>query len=476
MLPLIINGILVVILLVYVLCKKSIFSLLFSLYLYITLHYSYSALAIFSYKKFYVLRASTQLGAKLLGIIFIFIILGILYKRHGRQFFNSFNSGMNKWVGLSFLLWTLSALIFWIVKVNNGQYPNAMSIQNIFSTILLLILSLSFGVVIPLQINLLHEDLNKYCWIIFILTLFIVSIAAYEFLTLQTWGGLFKLESNKLVYRASSILFNPNLLGFWCAFTIVFAGLVFHLKLISKKLPVSIIVLSGLALFLSGSRSGLIFCLFCLGFGAILLLNRKTLTLIEIFSPLMLFLGTIITTVFFIKALSSQVALNPNWLNALILLTDRFVYMPLEIISYAVLKLSNHIGFLHNSNAFISSLIGEFGESLSKTTLISIQGRFSSELVDNGYLVMISDVGWLGLTIWIFFWIVFLYNGIKTLRISPGTKSAYSLTMVLGCALTAVFARSFQVFPFWILIAITLSLVLSWYNLVFEKDRSKKKY
>jgi hypothetical protein len=68
--------------------------------------------------------------------------------------------------------------------------------------------------------------------------------------------------------------------------------------------------------------------------------------------------------------------------------------------------------------------------------------------------------------IWIFIWIYLIYIGIKVLRISPGIRSVYTLSILLGCTFSAIFLRAFQVFPFWVMIAMALGLSLSWFQIV----------
>jgi len=154
-------------------------------------------------------------------------------------------------------------------------------------------------------------------------------------------------------------------------------------------------------------------------------------------------------------------------MNALTSLADRFVSMPRDVIFFVISKFSNNISLLNDIDS---------SQRLSKTTIKSIQGRLSSEIVvkgklsadivDNGYLAMLHNTGWTGLMIWIFIWIYLIYIGIKVLRISPGIRSAYTLAILLGCAFSAIFLRAFQVFPFWVMIAMALGLSLSWFQIV----------
>ncbi len=166
-------------------------------------------------------------------------------------------------------------------------------------------------------------------------------------------------------------------------------------------------------------------------------------------------------------------------LFALTLLTDRFANMPREITLYANDKLSSFDWFTSIERSSFSKILDNIvpksvhdflSESVSKSTAMSIQGRFESPIVDNGYLAMLQDVGWLGLVAWLALWLVLVGMGLQAIRRAPGVRSAYSLSTVLGCALAAVFMRAFQVFPFWVIISLVLGLCIAWFNNVFQRQ------
>ena len=115
--------------------------------------------------------------------------------------------------------------------------------------------------------------------------------------------------------------------------------------------------------------------------------------------------------------------------------------------------------------------------AISEHTAISIDGRFFADdgLVDNGYLAMQQDVGWVSVAVWVALWLGLTWMGVKTLNKVPGIKSAYTLSLVLGCAFSAVFMRSFQVFPFWVMISIVLSICLAWFFVALKENINRPK-
>jgi len=390
----------------------------------------------------------------------------MLIWRYRKLLFENIFTEVNMFVGLSFLLWLLMVTTHWITKGLNNEFPTPLTMQNIISTCLLCIIYIGFGAVLPQQPKITTERLEKFCRIIAISISLIVLIATYEMITLHAWGGAFKLESNENVYRASSILFNPNLLGFWCAFVALFAGFIFHTKLLSQKLPILIVVLCGLGMFLSGSRSSFLICFLSFSLITVLLFFQKKnrLESRDIFLPFGVFIISILSAIIIIKFAIILTDYEFDWLKALSLLADRFVFMPVEILSFTLIGISNHIEVLSKVAASAANLASTHLQ-LSKASAISIHGRFSADLVDNGYLVMFEDAGWTGLTAWIIIWLFLFYIAIKAYRRSPGVNNTYALSMIFSCAFSAVFVRSFQVFPFWVLMSLVLGLCIAWFNL-----------
>lgn len=442
----------------YVIYKRNIYALLFSLFLYITLHYGYSAVTIFDLQKFYEVRYSTQVGAKITGIGFLFFIIAIILWRYNKLLLKQVFE-VNKWLVLWCLLWFLMVIIYWIIKGMRGDFPSPLIIQDIFSACFLCILFFMFGTVLSQQPAIKLETLKTFCRIIPIIFLLIILIVVYEMVNFHALIGVFTLDSNIFVYRASFPLFNPNLLGFWCSFVAVFGGYVFHTKSLPKIYPVTILILCGFVIFLSGSRSSFIICIFTFSIIFILLVSqaKNCLKLRDIFLPFGAFILPVISGIIIVKIGNALTNCQFLLMNALTSLANRFVSIPKDITAFAISKFSTNISWLNDIGCT---------QNLSKTTERSIQGRLSTGIVDNGYLAMLNDTGWAGFIIWNLIWIYLIYIGIKALRISPGIRSVYSLSMLLGCAFSAMFMRSFQVFPFWVIIAMASGLSLSWSRIV----------
>jgi len=476
----ILNIAIALLLAVYAIRNKSASSLFFSLFLYVTFHYSYAALPVFSpffnIDEFEALHRQTQAGVKLVGFGFLFFILGLLIKRNRRRLFSGIHNSSEKWIGTMFLLWGFMVFVHWVVDAIGGEYPAKIALQDIFSSFLMVIFSWGFGSVLQTQQNLPIAIQGKACRLLLAVLSLMVAIGMWEILSFRAYSGS-PLDSGEYVRRANSLLFNPNVLGFWCAFVTIFAAFTFHSNMWPRKLSVLIIVLAGYGILLSGSRSGLIICLFLLGIASLLLFTvRKRIPEIATFRPLLIFVTGIGTIGLFLEGLDKVTGSTVKSLHAMALLVDRFIAIPLAIVSYTFSKLSLFDGYNPSSLSENKTSLLSKSEVRQETTAIAIEGRLNADdvLVDNGYLAMLHDGGWPAFVIWIALWAVFVVLGLQSLRKSPGVNSAYALSLVVGCAFSAMFMRAFQVFPFWVMIAMALGISLSWFIPVLQSDSQPK--
>ncbi|MHA2282050.1 MAG: O-antigen ligase family protein [Promethearchaeota archaeon] len=456
----IINIAIALLLATYAIRNKSEYSLFLSLFLYISFHYTYAVLPVFSpyfdADEYGDLHFQTLAGVKLVGFGFLFFTLGMLFRRYRQHLFYGIHYGAEKWLRTIFVLWGLMVFSHWVVDAIGGDYPTKIALQDIFSSFLMIIFAWSFGAALRTQQDLTIVIQEKICGLLLTVLLLMVAIGTWEVLSLRTFSGAY-IDSGEYVPRASALLFNPNVLGFWCAFVAIFAAFTFHSKTWSRKLSALMLVLAGFGILLSGSRSGLIICLLLLGLASILLfVIRKRIREIAAFRPLLIFAAGMGTISLLLKGLDKVTGHTLKGLRAMALLVERFVDVPKQIANYGFYRFSGY-GVLKNTPGSDSGF--------------NIHSRLTAtvELPDNGYLAMLQDGGWPALTAWIILWIWLAGIGIQALRKAPGVRSTYSLSVVVGCALSAMFMRAFQVFPFWVMISLALSLCMSWYAVVLGK-------
>lgn len=469
MISFVLNGTIALLLIIYISYKKDLYSLFFSLFIYLSLHYSYVAFGIFEVTELHSLHGTTQVGAKLTGIGFILFVIIVLILRYRMLLIEQIFSGASKVIVFLCSFWFLAVVIHWVNMVLNGRYPSRLSIQNIFSTCLLCIIFIGCGVVLSQRPSVSKDRLERFCKIVIFLLLTILFIGIYQIISHHAWNFTYINESDRFVWRASSILFNANLLGFWCAMVALFAGYIYHMRVLSQKISILIIFLCSIGIFLSGSRSSLLIGFLAFSIVTILLFfqKEKRLPIKNIFLPIGVFVFSIISFIVIVK--SGMVLTNDKFdcIEVFSLLGDRFLLMPFEILGFLLNKISTHSEAFSRFIPALQSL-----PAISVKSAVSITGRFSNtsgDDIDNGYLLMLDDAGWFGLLIWGLIWSFFIYIGIKVLIISPGVRSIYSLSVILVCIFAAIFARVFQVFPFWLIIAMAVGLSFAWFQIVLSR-------
>jgi hypothetical protein len=363
---------------------------------------------------------------------------------------------------VAFILWTGIFVINWTIKISGGVYPSKLAVQDFFSSVFMILLSLGFGATLKVPSDISISRLQNICRLIFVMLLIMVSVALWELLSVRAWAG-FILESREFLQRASSLLFNPNVFGFWCAQVAIFSAYLYHSHSCSTKFSFLMLVLSSFGVLLSGSRSGLTLSLCVMGFASILLAwQKKNIIRITHYIPLTIFLVSITVISLLVKVMEKFITFTHKGLWSMSLLVDRFFFMPKEIIQYFLSKFSG-TGLLESSTTQNKIYI-------TNKTFSAINGRFEGTLVDNGYLAILNGGGWTALMAWIFLWLVIIFIGFNALHKRPSTERAYTFSMVIGCCLSALFVRSFQVYPFWVFISLALGLSLSSFLTVLQVD------
>jgi hypothetical protein len=115
----------------------------------------------------------------------------------------------------------------WGIDAAGGDYPSKVAVQDIVSAFLLGIFAWSFSAALQTQKDFPVGTQKNICRLILAVFLIMVVISAWEILSFRIFH-LFLLDSGELIRRAGSLLFNPNVLGFWCAFVAIFAAYTYH--------------------------------------------------------------------------------------------------------------------------------------------------------------------------------------------------------------------------------------------------------
>lgn len=458
-----------------------------SLFLYITFHYTYSVLGIFDYDRFSGWRATTQPGAKAVGFLFILFIIVEIYRRYVIKNYRFLRSSTTTLPIILAILWVSLTISQWGLTLLSGHPPTRIAIQDTFSVGLMLVLLLGFSIALEAE-----DADNAAFWKIvhrmFPITLIaMLLVAIYQIAFSRVFAiGIF--PSGEWALRACSFLFNPNVLGFWAALSILFLSFAYHSDAVRAIYAIPLIWVAGLCIFLSGSRSCLMITAFFLISSTIFLIfARRKYRLGETLLPATSLLVASLFTLSVIKVMEIMTSGSIEVIHSLSLLVDRILSIPYLIMYYVgslVEPLSPQLStFLMGTVYMPKSLImaENYTDKLGQNpdaynVLLNLEQRLttSAGLADNGFIAVYEAGGWLGFLPWFLLWITLIWFGLRAFYLKRDVKSSYAVTAVLGCAFAASSMRLFQVFPFWILVALCLGPSIYWIQSVLDQNRVKK--
>lgn len=411
--------------------KRDAATLLLILFVYGTFHFGFSVLAFTQPESTKLLVAFHTQGTGALASAATLLLLGVIFVALTLSAYQGFNNSDAK----DRTIVTKIALMMIAVMVGYGlnyrqsdwlQLKNVVSIQALLYLLLVGYFSSIFSNTV--NVTRVYKLGVAELFVFFVIDL----IAVYEVLSLKAWAS-FQESSGDVIYRASSVFFNPNLLGLWASFVYLWCGYGVYAYKSHRKTMLWGMVLSSIALYMSGSRSSA-YMLF-----VVLLIPTLSLSGRARWMILWIFPATILTIYSIGKLLSLQFAFYGESWSQLTLLGERFLTAPLYLVNYLLLKLG------------LMPYI--YGVPIEVST--AIEGRLSGDGSDGGWILLYQDAGWLGVAAMVWGCSMLIFMGIRTHLVRRGPESAYSLAILVLCLLTGLVMR-FQVFPVWMFLSLLL--------------------
>ncbi|MDG4476046.1 hypothetical protein [Thiovibrio frasassiensis] len=288
-----------------------------------------------------------------------------------------------------------------------------------------------------------------------------VCVGFYEICSKRAWAYTVE-NSGEVVWRASSILFNPNLFAYWCS--MVYLGCVYGMYCFSEHRRAMMLgmVLSSLGIYSTASRGVVLLLISVLLISSLLLKSSKKLRWL----PLML-----LPFVFFVafsaaRFLQSQDHTNESSWHSFVVIGERLARAPLSIANYIYnFTKYNITDSATSSITSATSSITSANLSISHPSKIneSIEGRFRGKRKDAGFLALYDDAGILGLAAVVFLWGVLATRGFRRYMAVRDISSVYALAFLMLCFFVG-FAMRFQVFPLWLFIGGAISVCMSYWR------------
>lgn len=419
--------------------QRDAITLLLILFTYGTLHFSFATIAVVTKgpnensDSFTFLGALHTEGGGLLAklsaislVVPIFIILS-------RQAFDLWV--MKSWSEMKVELHLLMLMVVVLCGyIFNIRYDDWLQLKNVVSIEMMLFLML-IGSIALAGVRSFTPNLTYWWCMSGLVILFVADCVGFcEVFYQQSWAAT-PSGSGELVWRACSILFNPNLFAYWASLVYLGCAYGMHVYRNHRKMMVWGMVLASIAIYLSGSRSAGLPLLGILFISPWLIKERLR------WLPLMVFLLTMLTTYAVAEWLVPLVFSSSEGWRGVALLGERFFLTPLSLIGYVL------------SFTGIPSRIGL--PDVSVRTMESIEGRFVGDGLDAGWVVLYQDVGWFGLAAVILAICLLVARGVRVHIAHPSSSSVYALAMLFYC-LTIGLGIRFQIFPVWLFISIVL--------------------
>jgi len=433
------NVALALVLFAFMVCSRfSVSSILLALIFFMTLHHGYAVLPLlFDQGLSYAtsIHFNALLLPKCVGALFL--------------------------AGVTFaVLWRYKATLPGLLRLVNVRVPIVFSALFLISAILVIIfgertslaafdlLAMIGTLALSMAVGalLLEGDGKKQSVIatlyfpITMLSILVAGIAFIEVISHSAWA-VFPLNDGRLVYRASSTLFNPNMLGLWSVAVVLLGTYAWDGACRSRWVAVILMLSGAVCIFLAGSRSSLLLSVIVLC-GLTLLRWKSGELLTSMKAGLVFFsLFTLVLT----AAVWSSNKASPDYpgVRSLEVLSERFILIPETLLHFVV---------------------GQRIPSAVESDMVAIEGRLSGERVDNGYLAIKDDFGWFALLFWALMLGYLLLQGLRKFYASPDKTGAYAVSLLLLLIMEAFVMRSFQVFPAWGGVALTLGVFCSWLN------------
>lgn len=406
--------------------RRDTVTLLLVLFVCGTFHFSFAVIALTTNDTWRLLIDLHNQGGGLLARVSTLLLLIVAFGLLGRSAYRSYHG---RRVGdrpeILFVLAVMAALFCGYLF--NYRTSDLLQLKNIVSIEMMFVLVMLGYLGTTGMPTVSAERIHVWGLASLFLLGAIDGIALYEVLARHSWAGFLE-SSGAHVYRASSVLFNPNLYAFWASLVYLGCAYGMHAYKGQQRMLLLGMVLASIAIYLSGSRCAG-YLLLAVLFLPVLLLRQRSQSMSLLVLPL---------TMLAIYA-GAWIAGDADW-QEIVLLGERFAAAPIHLANY------------------IFQRIG-----IPAEIVVSIEGRFIGEGRDAGWLVLYQDAGWVGLGAVTLAGALLLLRGIRAYLASPGAASVYALALLLYCLLTG-FVMRLQIFPVWLFIGLALIICMVYWR------------
>ena len=451
------NALIAIVLFYVIYRRQDAGSLLWVLFFYCTLHFSFAIYPLFSSEHTLLLGNLHLQGSGWLAKISALSLLICVFYLLGGHAYATYSQSLvsEKRVVNCILAGMIAVFGGYMFNLRPGdllQLKNTVSIEA-----MLFLIMIGF---LGLRGRQGSDKMDVHFWIVpglGILSL-IVCVSVFEVVSHRSWAGTLE-TSGAMVYRASATLFNPNLLGIWAS--LVYLGGAFHMFASKKdqKLMMLAMILTSCAIYFTGSRSAILLLMLALivAFMMTIVVTREKLRWV----PLAILPMTVISIYASVHWLIIPFVADTVGWHEIELLALRFAATPKYLVYYGLMVIGYEVQIpVEIAISMEGRLIGGVGDAVGGAG-------------DGGWITLYSDIGWLGMIGILGLWLLALCRGLISCFSNHYIANVYALSVLCYCLLIGLVMR-FQIFPVWVLISIVLTLcLLHWVPQVPISTQSK---
>jgi len=420
----------------------------------------------------------------------------LVVKEYKKEIFND-SYARKIFIGLLSVYVTIFILSYIFFPQTSSQ---TLAIKDNISLLLLLFFTYLFSILLQNGKEWGGKDLN---WLMFS-ALLVLGVGLYEVFAGFSWA-MALLPDGRLLSRASSTMFNPNVLGLWAGLLIVFSVYLYDQKKEALAYISTFFLFGIIGIYITGSRTSFLFCLALLLVVSGLKLFAG-IRLVNAFKAPFVFMG-----VFFTLCLLGS--LQGGMLQPL---SDRFLSVPKSIVqiylgdevnSQVLTAVYGRLGIDESEEAkrlaelIEAERVAKAIAAAEQENILAAQASLLSDgpsvfsgffriisvevkvgyykvrgwwrfyfndrvsgvkpVYDNGYLALRMN-NFMTYIVWLFMLLYFVVIGVKRFWIDRSLEAVYALSSLAGFILIGFLLRAYQVFPVWGLSSLMLAIFIVW--------------
>lgn len=406
-------------------------------FIYGAFHYTYAVPAMFAGKfmVMYNFRFYTNANALIAEAVFFLVWIYFFIVNNRDEILKNTNTQklLVSLISIYLILFTM----YYVFFPESGR--QLIIVKNAISILLMLFFAYMFSILFQKRPN--KWNIENSQWLMFF-TVVVLTVGFYEVFNGSSWTQTL-LADGRIVSRASATMLNPNVLGLWASFLILFGVYMRDMKKMSLQFTVIFFLLGTIGIYISGSRTAVLLC-------GVLLFGISVLKIVAG----MKFMHALRHANAFMVLFCALTYLGTFHTAALSPLSDRFLSIPQSIVSV--------VSGDKVDQQVLLSVYGRFGIDAEAELKTETKAKTGEPITyDNAYLSLRTS-NYAAFVTWMLMLAFFVITGINRYWKEKSIQAVYALTALTGFISIGFTMRAYQLFPIWGLSSLMLAVFIVW--------------